>query len=193
MTIIDLAGWVAPAATVIAAMMTAASLGARLTGWGFVVFTAGSITWSVIAVETGQDSLLVTNGFLTLVNIVGIWRWLGRQARYEDGSKRAAERSHGRRVPSLFAASQLAGMALVTRAGERVGTLVDAMSECDSKQIAYIVVRISDVGEALRAVHPDRIKLASEKATTSLTAAELLALPEIGDRWPASLADHAVA
>ncbi|MEK7456583.1 MAG: hypothetical protein AABZ76_16905 [Pseudomonadota bacterium] len=44
----DLAGWIAPAATMIAAMMTAANLGARVTGWGFGVFTLGSIAWSIV-------------------------------------------------------------------------------------------------------------------------------------------------
>lgn len=37
--IADLAGWAAPAATMIAAMMTAFNFGARITGWGFVAFT----------------------------------------------------------------------------------------------------------------------------------------------------------
>ena len=80
---IETAGWLAPAATMIAAMMTAANLGARVTGWGFVVFTVGSIGWCAIALSTGQQNLLWTNGFLTLVNGVGIWRWLGRKARSE--------------------------------------------------------------------------------------------------------------
>lgn len=35
------AAWVAPVATMIAAVMTAANLGARVTGWGFVVFVIG--------------------------------------------------------------------------------------------------------------------------------------------------------
>jgi hypothetical protein len=35
MTLTAMAGWVAPAATMIAAMMTAANLGARVIGWGF--------------------------------------------------------------------------------------------------------------------------------------------------------------
>src|SRR6202007_1871385 len=90
---IETAGWLAPAATMIAAMMTAANLGARVTGWGFVVFTVGSIGWCAIALSTGQQNLLWTNGFLTLVNGVGIWRWLGRKARYEAGGKSAEVRS----------------------------------------------------------------------------------------------------
>jgi Na+/phosphate symporter len=70
----DIAGWVAPAATMIAAVMTAANLGARVTGWGFVVFVIGSISWSIVGISSGQSNLLWTNGFLTLVNAMGVWR-----------------------------------------------------------------------------------------------------------------------
>jgi len=63
----DTAGLIAPSATMIAAMMTAANLGARVTGWGFAVFTIGSICWSFVGFLSGQMNLLATNGFLTLV------------------------------------------------------------------------------------------------------------------------------
>ena len=73
----DITHYVAPAATMIAACMTAANLGPRVTGWGFAVFTIGSLSWCIIGIVSGQQSLVLTNAFLTLVNIVGIWRWLG--------------------------------------------------------------------------------------------------------------------
>ena len=99
----DAAGWIAPIATMIAAMMTAANLGPRVTGWGFVVFTVGSLAWSTVAIATGQANLLWTNGFLTLVNLVGIWRWLGREAKYDDGAKTARSESDAMRAaPALF-------------------------------------------------------------------------------------------
>ena len=60
----------APAATMIAAVMTASNLGARVTGWGFVVFTVGSIAWCLVALTSGQANLLWTNGFLILVNVL---------------------------------------------------------------------------------------------------------------------------
>ena len=41
---ISLVGWLATIATMIAAMMTASNLGARVTGWGFVVFSISSVT-----------------------------------------------------------------------------------------------------------------------------------------------------
>src|SRR4051812_35651207 len=112
--LITLAGWIAPAATMIAAMMTAANLGARVTGWGFVVFTVGAIAWIVTALATGQQNLLVANAFLLVVDVIGIWRWLGRQARYADGADAAAKDSIRDESPTLFALGSLEGRPLLT-------------------------------------------------------------------------------
>lgn len=90
------AAWVAPVATMIAAVMTAANLGARVTGWGFVVFVIGSVSWSIVGISSGQSNLLWTNAFLTFVNVIGVWRWLGRQAKYEDGGQQRQRGAHGR-------------------------------------------------------------------------------------------------
>src|SRR6476469_1657017 len=98
----ELSGWVAPIATALAAGMTPANLGTRVTGWGFVVFTIGSVAWTSYGVVTGQSNLLWQNLFLTAVNLTGIWRWLGRQARLEDGAKSAAEKSEWQPGPALF-------------------------------------------------------------------------------------------
>src|ERR1700760_361969 len=108
MRVEQFAGWVAPAATMIASVMTASNLGARVTGWGFLVFLVGSLAWTLVAVTSGQPNLLWTNVFLSVVNAIGIWRWLGRQARYEDGSKAAEAESAQRSVPNLFSAAGLA-------------------------------------------------------------------------------------
>src|SRR3546814_1528489 len=40
------AQWIAPVTTSIAAVMVALNGGARLTGYGFIVFAIGSIAWS---------------------------------------------------------------------------------------------------------------------------------------------------
>lgn len=187
----DLAGWIAPAATMIAAMMTAANLGARITGWGFVVFTIGSVAWSIVGVTSGQTNLIVANGFLTLVNAVGIWRWLGRQARYDKGGARAAEESERPQVETLFAAGAIGGAKVVDRAGETIGTVVDAMLCCDSHRIEYLVVSvggIGGVGETLHAIDPDRICFGRDKLRFDGGMDEARGLPEIpADDWPARL------
>ena len=48
------ASWVATVATIIAALMTASNLGPRITGYGFIVFTVGSIAWLALGIVTGQ-------------------------------------------------------------------------------------------------------------------------------------------
>lgn len=87
------ANWIAPIATTLAAIMVAANLGTKITGWGFVVFSVGSVAWIIIGAVTDQPSLLWQNVFLLLVNFVGIWRWMGIRARYEKGAYTATTTS----------------------------------------------------------------------------------------------------
>ena len=191
MTVADLAGWIAPAATMIAAMMTAANLGARVTGWGFIVFTVGSLGWIAVAVATGQQNLLLTNGFLTLVNAVGIWRWLGRQASYEQGGRAATARSTAARVPDLFAIGGLAGAKLTGRGGVALGSVVEAMMRCQGAALAYVVVSeggVGGVGERLHALDPRDLRFAEGSVESDLTPETLRALPALQPgAWPAAL------
>jgi hypothetical protein len=188
-----IAGWVAPAATMIAAVMTASNLGARVTGWGFVVFSVGSVCWTIVGLATGQQNLLWTNGFLTLVNAMGVWRWLGRQARYEDGSKAAAIQSAERRVPTLFSAAALSGRKLAGPNGEPLGTIVDGMRRCTDSSLVYIVVRhggFGGVGEQLHALKPEEIVFTDELAKCRFDGETLARTrPLLTDEWPVSLDD----
>ena len=187
----EIAGWTAPIATAIAAMMTAANLGARVTGWGFVVFTLASISWSLVAIGSGQQNLLWTNAFLTLVNAAGVWRWLGRQARYEEGGEAAMRRSAVARVPTLLAVGSLAGAKLSGRAGQPLGVVVDAMMRCSDAELAYVVISeggVGGVGERLHAIHPRELRFSEEGVTCDLSAEQLEALPALKQEgWPVSL------
>lgn len=187
----DIAGWVAPAATMIAAVMTAANLGTRVTGWGFIVFTIGSVAWSTVAIATGQQNLLWTNGFLTLVNLVGIWRWLGRQARYEDGSHAASVHSQAARVPSLFSIGAITGARLTGRDGVTLGTVVDGMMRCTDSALAYVVISeggVGGVGERLRALSPHEIRFSADGPSCDLDAEALARRPLLeSGAWPVSI------
>jgi hypothetical protein len=187
----QIAAWIAPAATMIAAMMTAANLGTRVTGWGFVIFTVGSIAWSIVGASSGQTNLIVSNGFLTAVNIVGIWRWLGRQATYEDGSRQAARKSARAPVPTLFSAGGLIGAPVITCDGETVGTIVDAMLRCDGRDIAYVVVSqggVGGMGETLLGFQPRDLTFRSDGVQTALSSADVMLLPRLRpEAWPAVL------
>lgn len=178
----DAAGWVAPIATAVAAIMTAANLGARVTGWGFVVFTIGSIGWSVVGLTSGQANLVATNAFLTIVNALGIWRWLGRQARYEDGSQIAAAASKAApSTPDLIAGTILTGAQVRFADGERAGAVIEIMLECETARLAYLVVGsggVGGVGERLRAIRPDQLELCTDDVALRLDRASFEALPD---------------
>lgn len=188
--LLELAGWVAPIATMIAAMMTAANLGARVTGWGFVVFTIGSLCWSSIGLASGQTNLLATNIFLTLVNLVGIWRWLGRQRAYEDGGKSAQAASRVSASPTLFTATGVAGMPVVRSDGTALGKAVEALIECASGSISYLVVASGDAAglrERLRAVPRAMVSIGSDRLVLEMSREAFEALPLLGaGDWPAA-------
>ena len=149
---IDIVSWVATIATITAALMTASNLGARITGYGFAVFTVGSLNWLTLGLLTDQSPLVWTNVVLTGVNLFGVWRWLGRQAKVEAGAHAAAEASEHSPGESLFRASLLTSAKV--RCGDmHVGTCVDAMLGCSSGRLAYVVVSeggVAGVGETLR-------------------------------------------
>jgi hypothetical protein len=150
----DIASWVATIATIAAACMTASNLGSRITGYGFGVFTVGSLAWLALGVLTDQPALIWTNIVMTLLNLFGIWRWLGRQAKVEEGARAAASESNETAGEALFPVSLLAAASVRHRLGSG-GTCVDAMAECASGRIAYVVVSdggVAGVGETLRRV-----------------------------------------
>ena len=183
----DIAGWVAPIATMIAAMMTAANLGARVTGWGFVVFLVGSLCWSTIGLSSGQTNLLATNAFLTLVNGVGIWRWLGRQRAYEDGGKSAEQASRRAAAPTLFTASGIVGRKVEVGEGAALGKAVEALVGCREGRVSYVVVA-SGMPEELRAVSYDALIFKDERIVLKMDRAAFEALPVLADGdWPADV------
>ncbi|WP_439544590.1 PRC-barrel domain containing protein [Sandarakinorhabdus sp.] len=175
MNLPDIAGWVAPAATMVAAMMTAANLGARLTGWGFVVFTFGSIGWVIVGLQGEQMGLVVANGVLTLVNLVGIWRWLGREARYQAVGE-AVEAGPAAVLPT----SGIFGREIIDAHGHAAGKAVEAIVDCNSASIRQIIIRsggVGGVGERMVALEIGQLALDNKVIRTLLTAAEIAALP----------------
>ena len=183
----NLASWVAPIATTIAALMTASNLGSRVTGWGFGVFLIGSIGWMLLGLSTGQPSLVWQNVILSLLNLFGMWRWLGRQARIEDGAEAAAATSEALPSETLFPASLLGRGEVVGRDGAAMGKAVEAMVGADSGRLAYVVVGeggVAGVGEQLRRV--DWPLLAVDGDRLHCARDSLSAMPRIErDQWPA--------
>lgn len=185
---IDALSWFATAATIAGALLTASNLGARVTGSGFIVFLFGSVAWLAVGVTTGQPALTWTNAVLTLLNLFGIWRWLGRQAAVEKGARAAAETSEALPSESLFPASVFTGAKLLDRAGGELGTCIDAMLERDSGRPRYLVVSeggLAGAGETLRRLPWSAVRAHGKDFATSLSKEELGAFQALDrDQWP---------
>lgn len=183
------AEWIAPIATMFAAVLTAANLGTRVTGWGFVVFALGSIAWLWVGWSGQQTELIATNAALLVVNLFGAWRWLGRQARHERGSQRAARQSaKSPAVASLFSAAALNDAAVTGAGGAVLGQVVDMMLDCDGKQPVYVVVGtggLAGAGETLRAVAARFFSFHDGAVRCALDPEAFAQLPPIAaDAWP---------
>ena len=180
--------WIATAATIAAASITASNLGSRITGYGFIVFTFGSISWFAFGLMSGQQALVWTNAVLTFLNLFGVWRWLGRQAKVEEGAKAAAAASLEMPGESLFRASLLTS-AKVRCGDQHVGTCVDAMARCRSGRLDYVVVSqggVAGVGETLRRVSWSDAHIEGDELVARLEPARFDELETVSrEEWPA--------
>jgi hypothetical protein len=185
----QIASILAPAATTIAAFIVAANFGARTTGYGFIIFTIGSVAWALLGFATGQPNLLWQNILLTALNLFGMWRWLGRQARLEEGADSAAERSREAKGDNLFPVSLLTKAGLRSGDGEAAGDCVDAMAGCSSGRLSYLVLSeggLGGVGETLRRVPWDRCRVEGDAVHCDLSQSDVSNLEKIDpDHWPA--------
>jgi hypothetical protein len=182
-----IATWAAPIATTIAALMTASNLGSRITGWGFVVFTVGSISWIALGALTHQPNLVWQNVILTLLNLFGVWRWLGRQAKLEEGGQRAAEASEEQPGEALFPVSLLTKATLKGADGADLGAAVDAMANSERGRLSYLVISsggVGGVGETVRRLPWRDTRVDGERLTTPLDQARFDELEELAkDDW----------
>lgn len=183
----DIATWIAPIATTIAALMTASNLGSRVTGWGFAVFTIGSIAWIALGLATHQPNLVWQNAILTGLNLFGIWRWLGRQAKLEEGGQRAAEASQEQPGESLFAVSLLTRAKLKSSDGHDLGVAIDAMAGCRGGALHYLVVSsggVGGIGETVRRLPWREVRVEGDELQASMGQQPFLKLEAIAkDDW----------
>ena len=179
--------WVATVATILAASMTAANLGSRITGYGFAVFTAGALCWIAVGALTHQPALMWTNVVLTALDIFGVWRWLGRQSRVEEGARNAADASEATPGEALFPISLLSRTA-VQSGGKELGHCVDAMAGSTSGRLNYVVVSqggVAGVGETLRCLPWSDARVEGDKVVATISADRFDRLEELSrDEWP---------
>ncbi len=184
--------WIPAVLTMIASLLIAANLGARVTGTGFIGVSLASALWITLQATSSQpdSSIIATHSILLLVNLFGVWRWLGRQKHYEDGRMRAHEHSRRAPVPTLFSADAIIGAKVRDGGKDTRGTVVDAMLKCDDKSLAYVVTSeggLKGAGETLRAVPPQHLRFDKDEVICDLNDAQWRALPAIeNDRWPAT-------
>jgi hypothetical protein len=185
----QIASYAAPVATTIAALIVASNLGSRITGLGFVIFTIGSIAWALLGLSTDQPSLLWQNVVLTALNLFGIWRWLGRQARIEEGAAAAARTSETAATETLFPVSLLTRGTVISSNGQEIGSSVEAMVGCSSGRISYLVVSeggLAGVGETLRRVPWAGCAIEEERVRVPMDEHAFRTMEQVErDRWPA--------
>jgi len=68
--------WIAMASGIVAAVMISADLGRRITGYAFIVFSVSSSIWVTVALIEHEAPLMYQNLVLTVINFIGIYRWL---------------------------------------------------------------------------------------------------------------------
>ena len=184
----DTISWIATAATIIAASITAANLGSRITGYGFVIFACGAICWIAVGFFSHQPALMWTNVVLTGLDIFGIWRWLGRQTEVEEGARAASLASERAPGEALFPISVLSSAPVISGRQE-LGHCIDAMAGCKSGCISYVVVSqggVAGVGETLRRLPWANAKVEEHQVVTDLIGDEFEKLQLVRrNQWPA--------
>ena len=68
--------WCASVLTIVPGLVIAARVRPRWTGWAFVALTIGALTWVTVAYLSKDYALLAQNVAITLINTLGIYRWL---------------------------------------------------------------------------------------------------------------------
>lgn len=64
------------ASGIVAAIMVSANFSRRTTGYGFAVFLVSSLVWIAYGVLGADPPLVIQNGILVLINMLGVYRWL---------------------------------------------------------------------------------------------------------------------
>lgn len=89
----ELVRWFATVNGVIAAIAVAGNFGRLVTGIGFVIFTLSSVAWILAGYLEDMSSLMTQNIVLTVINLIGIYRYLianGRKPSVEQGENTGA-------------------------------------------------------------------------------------------------------
>ncbi|MDP8993725.1 MAG: hypothetical protein M3N07_01885, partial [Pseudomonadota bacterium] len=78
MTLAGILEWYATVSGILAALMIAADISRKVTGWGFVLFCTMNVAWIWFALIDDTGGLVTQNVALFFVNLLGIYRYLIR-------------------------------------------------------------------------------------------------------------------
>jgi hypothetical protein len=98
MSLAEILEWYATVSGVIAALMLAADINRKVTGFGFVLFCTMNIAWIAFARMDDTGGLMWQNIILFGVNLIGVWQYLlsPRNRRKMRAIKRAVEEFEAR-------------------------------------------------------------------------------------------------
>ena len=66
--------WLGTLTGVLGALILALNI--PVSGWGWVLFTISSISWTIAGLALRDASLAVLQGTFIVVDLLGVWRWL---------------------------------------------------------------------------------------------------------------------
>ncbi len=66
--------WLGTALGVVGALVIALNI--PISGWGFVAFLISSVSWTIAGVLMKEPSIVILQATFTVVNLIGIYRWL---------------------------------------------------------------------------------------------------------------------
>ncbi len=55
---------------------TIIALNLPISGWGFVLFLVSSVSWTIAGLRMRENSLALLQAAFTVINLLGIYRWL---------------------------------------------------------------------------------------------------------------------
>lgn len=80
MEMLEIVRWIASGSGMIAAILVALNAGSKVTGIGFIIFSASSILWVAASIIDGNNPLAIQNVVLLGINMFGIYRYLWKAA-----------------------------------------------------------------------------------------------------------------
>jgi len=66
--------WIGTTTGVVGALVLALNI--PVSGWGWVLFTISSISWTIAGLVLKDMSLVVLQAAFVVVDVIGVWRWL---------------------------------------------------------------------------------------------------------------------